>query len=165
MKRKKPQEVPYYLKSPAEKRKRPRIGLNAPRHNTDDDLDETAEQAETESLSAKRGLAALRGGISCNGHSYAGAQRNLTGGRMKTITIEEYGVNTQYDVYTFGSGEPHITFTAGIHGNEVSGIYVAQRLIGHFIKNPPVKGTVKIIPTVNAAAMRCMQRRSPFGRG
>ena len=81
---------------------------------------------------------------------------------MKTVTIEEYGVNTQYDVYTFGSGEPHITFTAGIHGNEVSGIYVAQRLIGHFIKNPPVKGTVKIIPTVNAAAMRCMQRRSPF---
>ena len=62
---------------------------------------------------------------------------------MKTVTIEEYGVNTQYDVYTFGSGEPHITFTAGIHGNEVSGIYVAQRLIGHFIKNPPVKGTVK----------------------
>ena len=81
---------------------------------------------------------------------------------MKTVTIEEYGVNTQYDVYTFGSGEPRITFTAGIHGNEVSGIYVAQRLIGHFIKNPPVKGTVKIIPTVNAAAMRCMQRRSPF---
>lgn len=34
LKRKKPQEVPYYLKSPAEKRKRPRIGLNAPRHNT-----------------------------------------------------------------------------------------------------------------------------------
>ena len=58
LKRKKPQEVPYYLKSPAEKRKRPRIGLNAPRHNTDDDLDETAEQAETESLSAKQGFAA-----------------------------------------------------------------------------------------------------------
>ncbi len=58
LKRKKPQEVPYYLKSPAEKRRKPRIGLNAPRHNTDDDLDETAEQAETESLSAKQGLAA-----------------------------------------------------------------------------------------------------------
>ena len=58
LKRKKPQEVPYYLKSPAEKRKKPRIGLNAPRHNTDDDLDETAEQAETESLSAKQGFAA-----------------------------------------------------------------------------------------------------------
>lgn len=59
---------------------------------------------------------------------------------MKTITIEEYGVNTQYDVYTFGSGEPHITFTAGIHGNEVSGIYVAQRLIGHFIKKSAREG-------------------------
>lgn len=58
LKRKKPQEVPYYLKSPAEKRRKPRIGLNAPRHNTDDDLDETAEQAETESLSAKQGFAA-----------------------------------------------------------------------------------------------------------
>ena len=49
----------FYLKSKGtEKRKRPRIGLNAPRHNTDDDLDETAEQAETESLSAKQGFAA-----------------------------------------------------------------------------------------------------------
>ena len=54
----------YYLKSKGTditkllKRKKPRIGLNAPRHNTDDDLDETAEQAETESLSAKQGFAA-----------------------------------------------------------------------------------------------------------
>lgn len=48
IKRKRPQSVPYYLQSPAEKRKRPRIGLNSPRHGTDDDLDDTNEQYENE---------------------------------------------------------------------------------------------------------------------
>lgn len=81
---------------------------------------------------------------------------------IKTMTVNEYGVSSQFSVYTFGSGSPRITFTAGIHGNEVSGIYVAERLISFFEQNPPLKGTVKIIPRVNPAATRCMQRRSPF---
>lgn len=83
---------------------------------------------------------------------------------MRTVTVSESGVCAAYEVYAFGAGEPHITFTAGVHGNEVSGIYVAQQLIGYFQKNPPLHGTVKIIPTVNATAMRCMQRRSPFDK-
>lgn len=48
LKRKKPQSVPYYLQSPAEKRKGPRIGLNSPRHTTDDELDDADEQRESE---------------------------------------------------------------------------------------------------------------------
>ena len=83
---------------------------------------------------------------------------------MRTVTVSESGVSAAYEVHTFGSGAPHITFTAGIHGNEVSGIYVAQQLIAFFTKNAPLRGTVKIIPTVNATAMRCMQRRSPFDK-
>lgn len=81
---------------------------------------------------------------------------------MRTVTVSESGVSTFYEVHTFGTGAPHITFTAGVHGNEVSGIYIAQQLIAFFEKNPPLRGTVKIIPVVNATAMRCMQRRSPF---
>lgn len=81
---------------------------------------------------------------------------------INTVTVSEHGITTQYSVYTFGSGSPHITFTAGIHGNEVSGIYVAEKLIDFFTKNEPIRGTVKIIPRINPNATRCMQRRSPF---
>lgn len=81
---------------------------------------------------------------------------------MKTLTIREQGVLAELEVHTFGSGAPHIFFTAGIHGNEVTGVYVARRLIDYFTQQPPLKGTVSIIPTVNTTAMRCMQRRNPF---
>lgn len=81
---------------------------------------------------------------------------------MKTVTVAESGVSAMYEVYTFGSGRPHITFTAGIHGDEVSGIYVARQLIAYFQSTPPLRGTVTVIPTVNCGAMRCMQRRNPF---
>lgn len=56
---------------------------------------------------------------------------------MRTVTVSESGVCAAYEVYAFGAGEPHITFTAGVHGNEVSGIYVAQQLIGYFQKIRP----------------------------
>ncbi len=81
---------------------------------------------------------------------------------MKTIVIGEEGVSTQFDVHSFGQGEPHVFFTAGIHGNEVTGVYVAQKLIRHLEENPPIRGSVNVIPVVNVTAMRCMQRRSPF---
>ena len=81
---------------------------------------------------------------------------------MRTVTVTESGVQAAYEVHTFGQGSPCIFFTAGVHGNEVSGIYVARQLIQYFTEHAPLRGTVKIIPTVNATAMRCMQRRSPF---
>ena len=81
---------------------------------------------------------------------------------MKTLVIREQGVLAELEVHTFGSGKPHVFFTAGVHGNEVSGIFVARRLIDFFTENPPLKGTVSIIPTVNTTAFRCMQRRNPF---
>lgn len=81
---------------------------------------------------------------------------------MRTVTVRESGVSAEYEVHTFGSGSPKIYFTAGIHGNEVTGIYVARRLIEYFTENPPLRGCVTVIPTVNATAMRCMQRRCPF---
>ena len=58
---------------------------------------------------------------------------------MRTVTVSESGVSAVYEVHTFGTGAPHITFTAGVHGNEVSGIYVAQQLIAFFEKNPPLR--------------------------
>ena len=81
---------------------------------------------------------------------------------METRIIREQGVLAELEVHTFGCGKPHVFFTAGVHGNEVTGIFVARRLIDFFTKNPPLRGTVSVIPTVNTTAMRCMQRRNPF---
>ena len=50
------------------------------------------------------------------------------------------GENT-YSACDFGSGHPQICITAGIHGDEVSGIYTAQRLIT-YLKTHPRSGAV-----------------------
>lgn len=81
---------------------------------------------------------------------------------MRTVTVSEFGVSAQFEVHTFGAGAPHVFFTAGVHGNEVTGVYVARRLTAYFAAHPPLRGSVTVIPTVNATALRCMQRRSPF---
>lgn len=81
---------------------------------------------------------------------------------MRTQTIEEAGVSAALNIYEFGSGLPRLTFTAGIHGNEVSGIYVAEQLIAYLTENPPEKGTVRVLPRCNPTATRCKQRRSPI---
>jgi predicted deacylase len=81
---------------------------------------------------------------------------------MRTVSVGEYGVTAEFEVHSFGAGAPHVFFTAGIHGNEVTGVYVARRLIEYLTAHPPLRGSVTVIPTVNATALRCMQRRSPF---
>lgn len=81
---------------------------------------------------------------------------------MRTITVIENGVSVQFDVHSFGQGAPRVFFTAGVHGDEVTGVYVAQKLIERLAEHPPLRGRVDVIPTVNTAAMRCMQRRCPF---
>lgn len=81
---------------------------------------------------------------------------------MRTVTVRENGVSVEFEVHSFGSGAPRVFFTAGVHGNEVTGIYVARKLIEYLEEHPLLRGTVDVIPTVNAAAMRCMQRRCPF---
>ncbi|HWS30617.1 MAG TPA: succinylglutamate desuccinylase/aspartoacylase family protein [Clostridia bacterium] len=78
--------------------------------------------------------------------------------------IEEAGVTSALEVHVYGSGKPVIAFTAGVHGDEVTGVYTARRLMEHLEKNPPIKGTVRVLPTVNPAAMRCLSRRSPFDK-
>lgn len=54
---------------------------------------------------------------------------------------------------TFQGGKGKKVFmTAGVHGNELSSIVAAMKLIAHLSKNP-IKGTVYIIPFVNIKAI------------
>ncbi len=64
------------------------------------------------------------------------------------------------EIYEYGKGSPKIMFTAGIHGDEVTGIYVAERLIEYFNDNEPIKGSIKIMPKCNPAATRQLTRRA-----
>lgn len=82
---------------------------------------------------------------------------------MKTRTIEITDTPSFFhEIYEFGSDEkfPKITITAGIHGDEVTGIYVAENLIKYFKDNEPQKGIIKIIPRCNPAATRQLRRCS-----
>lgn len=81
---------------------------------------------------------------------------------MKTTAIRNGSVSSCFEVHSFGSGSPVFAFTGGIHGNECTGVYTAARLTEFFHSNPPLRGTVKVIPLVNPAAMRARQRCNPL---
>lgn len=83
--------------------------------------------------------------------------------KLKTRTIEINDVPSFFhEIYEFGTEEkfPEIVITAGIHGDEVTGIYVAERLIEYFNENEPENGRIKIIPRCNPAATRQIKRCS-----
>ena len=64
------------------------------------------------------------------------------------------------EIYYYGEGSPKIMFTAGVHGDEVTGVYVAEKLIEYFNDNEPLKGSIKIMPKCNPAATRQFRRRA-----
>lgn len=76
--------------------------------------------------------------------------------------IGETGVESTLEVFAYGAGKPVIAVTAGVHGDEVTGVFTARHLMAELEKQPPIKGTVRVLPTVNPTAMRCIARRSPF---
>ncbi len=69
-----------------------------------------------------------------------------------------------HEIYEYGSAgnSPSITLTAGIHGDEVTGIYLAEKLIEYLDNHEVKKGFVKIMPRCNPAAMRRMKRWSAY---
>jgi len=56
---------------------------------------------------------------------------------------------------------PHVLITAGIHGGEATGIWVARRLV-QWLGEKSLKGRVTIIPVANPAAFRKLNRVSPY---
>jgi uncharacterized protein len=66
------------------------------------------------------------------------------------------------DIYEFGQGSPKVFFTAGLHGGEATGIFVAEMVLDFLRANSLLKGSVKILPVGNPAAFRRMHRASPY---
>ena len=79
----------------------------------------------------------------------------------KQIIIEDI-IQSLIDYYEYGNGSPHIVFTGAIHGDEVSGVRICQRLVEYLEETPPKKGSVTVIPVCNPAAFRQMRRCNFF---
>lgn len=62
---------------------------------------------------------------------------------------------------TFGSGSPTVAMVAGVHGNEVNGIY-ALNLVAGVLRVQRPKGTVHLLPCVNAVGADEARKRWPF---
>lgn len=80
-----------------------------------------------------------------------------------TIVFEDNGLSHSVPVYRFGSGSPRVLITAGLHGGEVTGQYVAFRLIASLsgLRHDP-SGEILVLPRCNPSAFRRLARTSPF---
>jgi len=79
---------------------------------------------------------------------------------IKSETIEvEKGVSLP--IFRLGEGKPHVFIISGIHGDEQTGIYVAENLIKK-LSGMEVFGSITIVPVANPPAFRCKSRSSPM---
>lgn len=62
---------------------------------------------------------------------------------------------------TFGSGDPVVSLVAGVHGNEVNGVCALNLLTG-VLRLQRLRGTVHILPCVNAFGAEEGRKRWPF---
>jgi len=63
--------------------------------------------------------------------------------------------------YVIGSGEPKVVITAGLHGDEVTSIYAAFKVIRE-LESQKINGTVVIFPIANPLGFYARRRESPI---
>lgn len=63
----------------------------------------------------------------------------------------------------FGGGAPYVAITAGMHGDEQTGVYAASKLID-FLAGQTLRGTVVVMPLCNPAAFHSRGRTAPFDK-
>lgn len=66
--------------------------------------------------------------------------------------------------YKFGSGaSPRVLITAALHGDEVTGVYSAYRLVEYLSKfSESVTGTIVVVPIVNVPGFHARTRHNPL---
>ena len=78
----------------------------------------------------------------------------------RTIKKIPLKIDTTIDIYRFGGDENGILIVAGVHGNEVTGIYAARKLI-ELIEENGCETPVTIVPVANPIAFSCRTRSDP----
>lgn len=80
----------------------------------------------------------------------------------KRVELEAYNPH-ELEYFHFGQegAHPHVLITAGIHGGEATGIWVARELI-KWLEGQKLRGSVTVLPVANPAAYRKLTRCSPY---
>lgn len=80
----------------------------------------------------------------------------------KRVELEAFHPH-ELQCFHFGEegAKPHVLITAGIHGGEATGIWVARNLV-KWLQGQSLKGSVTILPVANPAAFRKLTRCSPY---
>lgn len=68
---------------------------------------------------------------------------------MKALTIGYSVSGASITAFQWGRGSVHVLILAGVHGDEVEGLYVSHRLLGEFNQNYPYKMKLTLIPVFN----------------
>ena len=90
-------------------------------------------------------------------------------GRTRCYTVETLGYSSEgrpINAYVYGSGSSTYLYTAAIHGNEQSSMYVAQGWMNDLEVNPgriPTNARIVIIPQVNPDGVAKSSRLNPRG--
>jgi len=78
---------------------------------------------------------------------------------FSTIKLADYGsIDLSIPLMTYGAGRPILTLLTGIHGDETSGLFVIEYLLGRL---PDFKGQLRVIPSANPVAQALQLRVSP----
>lgn len=77
------------------------------------------------------------------------------------IAFIDVGDDSRLVIHTFGDGKPSLLITAGLHGGEATGVYVARRMI-EFLRHTEIRGEIRIIARGNPTAFGRLQRTSPY---
>jgi predicted deacylase len=75
--------------------------------------------------------------------------------KVKQVEVEKDYITLKF--HQFGEGEPKFLLVAGIHGDEVTGILAAMKIIDE-LKERKVNGTVTLLPIANPLAFRLRER-------
>jgi hypothetical protein len=79
----------------------------------------------------------------------------------REVIIEEFS-GIKLRIYIYGTGSPSILITAGIHGDEVTGVYAAYKLIEYLDKTGKLNGSIKVVPVVNVPGFQARIRHNPI---
>ena len=75
------------------------------------------------------------------------------------IHLADFGaIDLAIPVLTYGSGRPTLSLVAGIHGDEVAGLFVFDKLINEL---DDFEGQLRLIPSANPVAQALSLRASP----
>lgn len=81
---------------------------------------------------------------------------------MEVFNVDLPGFKLKY--YKFGTGRsPRVLITAGVHGDEVTGVYASLRLVGYLQSKQigEISGTVIVVPVVNILGFQARTRHNP----